>query len=161
MTQQLTRDSLLKELEARFSDDILQIQEHSAKRVYLDIRPDAVVRLGGYLFRQLGARYNIASSLETPRSIEVIHHFTIEDLNLLISLRVHLDRKKPEMPSLGLSIPAANWIEREIAELIGVQFIGHPDPRRLLLPEDWPEGVFPLRQDYREWDPKAVRTRGV
>lgn len=161
MTQHLSREHVLTKLSALFSDDLLRVTEHSAKRAYLDIRPDSVVRLGGYLFRQLGARYNIATSLETPESIEVIHHFTIEDLNLVVSLRARLDRKNPEMPSLGLSIPAANWIEREIAELLGVRFIGHPDPRRLLLPEDWPEGIYPLRQDYREWDPKAVRTRGV
>jgi len=54
-----------------------------------------------------------------------------------------------------------NWIEREMRELLGITFEGHPDPRRLLLPDNWPDGVYPLRQDYSEWDETAIRTRGV
>ena len=67
----------------------------------------------------------------------------------------------PEIDSLAPLFEAANWVEREIHELLGINFRGHPDMRRLLLSDDWPQGVYPLRQDYQEWDPKAIRDRGV
>jgi NADH:ubiquinone oxidoreductase subunit C len=94
-------------------------------------------------------------------NIEILYHFSIEYINLLISLRVKLRREKPVIHSLTSVFKGANWIEREIHEILGVEFKGHPDLRRLLLSEDWPEGVYPLRRDYKEWDKTAIRDRGV
>jgi len=45
--------------------------------------------------------------------------------------------------------------------LLGIDFKGHPNLKPLLLPENWPEGVYPLRRDYKEWDKKAIRDRGI
>lgn len=93
--------------------------------------------------------------------MEILYHFLIEDINLLISLRVKLDKSKLEIDSLANIIEATNWIEREMWELLGITFKGHPDMRKLLLSDDWPKGVYPLRADYKEWDKKAIRDRGV
>ena len=65
------------------------------------------------------------------------------------SIRTRLDREAPEIESIAKICPAAEWIEREIWELLGIQFRNHPDLRHLLLDEDWPEGKYPLRRDYR------------
>lgn len=93
--------------------------------------------------------------------MEILYHFTVEEIDLVISLRVTLPKTKLEINSLTSVFTAARWIEREIHELLGINFIGHPELKRLLLPEDWPQGVYPLRKDYQEWDPNAVRDRGV
>ncbi|GAB4232528.1 MAG: hypothetical protein Kow00109_05040 [Acidobacteriota bacterium] len=155
------RRQVLADLEERFRDAIVAIREHSPKRVYIEIRPEGLREVADYIFHTLEARFSIASAVDTPEAIEILYHFILERINLLISLRVKLDREMPEVDSLAVCFPAAEWIEREIHELFGVQFRDHPDLRRLLLPEQWPEGVYPLRRDYREWDPAAVRTRGV
>jgi NADH-quinone oxidoreductase subunit C len=46
-------------------------------------------------------------------------------------------------------------------DILGIRFTGHPNLKKLLLPEEWPEGVYPLRRDYEEWDKNAIRDRGV
>jgi NADH-quinone oxidoreductase subunit C len=63
-----------------------------------------------------------------------------------VRVKVRLEEHDAQMPTLTGVWPAANWYERETAELYGITFDGHPDPRPLLLPEDW-EGTPPLRRD--------------
>ena len=157
----MTRTDILKDIETRFKADIVELFDKSEKRVYIEIKPASLVKIANYIFKDLGARFNIASGVDTRQYIEILYHFTIEEVNLLISFRVKLNRAKPEVDSLATSFEAANWIEREINELLGVKFKGHPDMRRLLLADEWPEGVYPLRCDYKEWDKKAIRDRGV
>ncbi len=65
-----------------------------------------------------------------------------------ITLRVNADRAAPVIPTVEAVWPAANWLEREIFDLLGVEFSGHCDLRRILLPEDWVG--YPLRKDYEE-----------
>jgi Ni,Fe-hydrogenase III component G len=157
----MTRDDVLKDLTGRFNDDIVEVFDKSPKRVYIEITPESIVKIARYVFRVVGARFNIASGVDTRECIEILYHFTIEEINLLISFRVKLDKSAPRIDSLAPVFEAANWIEREIHELLGVDFKGHPDLRRLLLPDDWPESVYPLRKDYQEWDKSAIRDRGV
>lgn len=64
----------------------------------------------------------------------------------LFAVRVETDRKAPAIPSVAQVWPAADWHEREAYDMMGVTFTGHPDPRRILCPDDW-DG-YPLRKDY-------------
>jgi|GEM_PF-743000 len=77
--------------------------------------------------------------------------------NMVVTVRVLLPRDKPEIETLTNLIPGATRYEREAMDLMGVVFLNHPDPRRLVLSEDWPEGVHPLRKD---WQPPVVKGEG-
>jgi Ni,Fe-hydrogenase III component G len=157
----MKRDDILQDLQERFKIDIVDYFDKTAQRVYIEIKPAALVKIATYIFKDLGARFNIASGVDGREEMEILYHFTIEEISLLISLRVRLPKSKLEIDSLTCVFEGANWIEREIHELLGIDFKGHPDLRRLLLPDDWPEGVYPLRRDYQEWDKQAIRDRGV
>jgi Ni,Fe-hydrogenase III component G len=156
-----TREEILKDLRERFKEDIIDVFDKSPARVYIGIKPESLVKIAVYVFKDLGARFNIATGVDCRRHFEIIYHFTFEEINLMVNFRVKLPIDKLEIDSLAPHFKAANWIEREIREMFGVEFTGHPDPRRLLLPDEWPEGVYPLRCDYKEWDDKAIRDRGV
>jgi len=157
----MNREHILKDIQERFKEDIVDLFDKSQNRVYIEIRPESLVKVARYMFKDLGARFSIASGLDTRSHLEILYHFIMEDINLLISFRVKLDKAKPEIDSLATLFEAANWIEREMHELLGIDFKDHPDLRRLLLSDDWPKGVYPLRQDYKEWDKGAIRDRGV
>jgi NADH-quinone oxidoreductase subunit C len=66
--------------------------------------------------------------------------------NLVIQVRVPLDGTAPKIPTVSGVFETANWRERELYDMFGIQVEGHPDMRRILMPEDW-EG-HPLRRDY-------------
>jgi NADH-quinone oxidoreductase subunit C len=79
-----------------------------------------------------------------PR-FEINYQLHNRSKNLRIFLRTRVPEEDPVLPSLVEVYPNANWYEREIWDLFGIRFEGHPDLRRLLLPKDW-EG-HPLRKD--------------
>jgi len=157
----MTREEVLCDLRKKFKDDIVEIIEKHSKRIYIEIKPESLVKMASYIFKDLKARFNTASGVDVRYHVEILYHFLIEDINLLVSLRVKLQKPKLEIASLSPIFKGANWIEREIHEILGINFKDHPDLRRLLLADDWPDGVYPLRRDYKEWDKNAIRDRGV
>ncbi len=81
----------------------------------------------------------------TPR-FDVVYQVRSFRNGATLRLKVRVPAEKPEVPSLTAVWPAANWHERETYDLMGITFTGHPDLRRILMPETW-EG-HPLRKDY-------------
>jgi NADH-quinone oxidoreductase subunit C len=80
-----------------------------------------------------------------PR-FELNYHLVSIPRREKVRLRVWLGGNDPVVDSVVAVWPGANWLEREIFDLFGIRFTGHPDLRRILLPDDW-EG-YPLRRDY-------------
>jgi NADH-quinone oxidoreductase subunit C len=82
------------------------------------------------------------------KKIVVVYHVYSYARKHRVVLKAFLDRDDPVMPTLVNVWSVANWQERECFDLLGVLFEGHPDLRRLLMPDDW-EG-HPLRKDFEE-----------
>lgn len=82
---------------------------------------------------------------QEPRFVVVYRLYSLEN-NVYLGLRVPLPGNQPEIPTVENVYPNANWHEREVHDMFGVDFTGHSDQRRILMPHDW-EG-HPLRKDY-------------
>jgi len=82
---------------------------------------------------------------ERPLRFDVVYHLLSLTKNLRIRVKVQTDAEAP-VPSVTPVYPNADWYEREAFDMYGVKFEGHPDLRRILLPEDWTG--YPLRKDY-------------
>jgi len=134
------------EIKNRLGDKIINWHEHSSRRIYISIKPQDLKETVQLLFRELKLRFATASGQDTPEGLEILYHFSFDSTGEMISLRVLLeDKKKPEIESLAPMFVGAEWIEREMWELLGINFKGHPNLKHLLLVDEWPEGKFPLR----------------
>ena len=80
--------------------------------------------------------------------MQVVYHLYSYRHGHSAVVKIDLPRDNPEVPSACGVWKAANWLEREQYDLLGVSFTGHPDLRRLLMPDDWVG--FPMRKDYKE-----------
>ncbi|MDK9700737.1 MAG: NADH-quinone oxidoreductase subunit C, partial [bacterium] len=86
------------------------------------------------------------SGVDRKTHLEVVYHLFAFSRNERLIIKKRIPRDKPETASITDLWPAAEWHEREIYDLFGIIFYGHPDLRRILLPDDW-EG-HPLLKDY-------------
>ena len=93
----------------------------------------------------LSAISGLDLGLESGR-LEVLYFFCNQAA--VLTLRVPLPRETPRVPSICGLIPAATLFERELMEMFGVVCEGTPNPERLFLPDDWPDGTYPLRKDF-------------
>lgn len=135
-------------VKGRLGNKIANWEKKNDRRFYIEVKKEDLLECARILFRDLGMRFATASGVDNPEDFEILYHFACDKEGKFFSLRVKTDRDKPEFPSITGVIEGAKWIEREMRELLGIDFPGHPGLERLLLAEDWPQGVYPLRKDY-------------
>ena len=136
-------------LAGKFSDDISEVTLRKRRRAIVTIRPTALLTLSEYLFKSEGFRFIIASAMHTRRGFEIYYHFSFDADGIILSLHVILDKEKPHIESLSNMFSASNWIEREMHELFGIDFINHPNQEKLLSEGNWAEGVYPYRKEFK------------
>ena len=116
------------------------------KRFYFDVRNDDLKEIVDYLFNNLGCRLTTATAQETYSGLEVLYHFSHDETGQYFCPRVLItDKEKPKMNSITSIVKGAEWIEREMFDLWGIKFEGHPRLEPLLT-KDNPAG---LRQPLR------------
>ena len=143
----MTPEEILEQLRAEFGDALKQV-EVRGREAFFVVSPDKAYELCQAL-KEKGFDYlNCLSGVDWRDHFEVVYHLSSLEHKNKATVKVPLSREEPVIPSVTPLWNGANWHEREAYDLLGIRFTGHPDLRRILLPEDW-EG-HPLRKDYED-----------
>lgn len=148
-------NAMLEVIKEGLKDDVANWEERRGRRVYCDVPRDKIAEVARALVETYRLRFITASGTDTRFAVEILYHFSVDEEGAVLSLRVALPKDAAlsspnehlEVDSLAPFLKAAEWIEREMREMLGVTFRGHPDPKRLLLASDWPAGSYPLRRE--------------
>jgi len=144
----------LNQLVKKFGDGIRRADLPADNRLFVYVEPSGVKPVCEYLFRNLDARYVTSIGTDDrPFSgkFMVAHNFAFDRDGILCGVLAHLPADNTKVDSISDVVPAANWAEREIRDLVGIEPVGHPYLKRLVLSDGWPDGVHPLRKDVA-WD---------
>ncbi|MCK5271868.1 MAG: NADH-quinone oxidoreductase subunit C [Sedimentisphaerales bacterium] len=144
----MAENDILNKIQDRLGPFAESIFQRNERRIYVDIPPEKTLQANRIVFEDMGGRLATATGRDTPNRIEVLYHYCFDGPGVVVTLRTWTEKPDCELDSVATLFPGANFVEREIQDLLGVRFRDHPDPRRLILADDWPEGVYPLRHDY-------------
>ena len=140
-------------LKVRFGDDVGELAGARPDNAGTTVSPAAIAEVARFLKTEPGLEFDCLSNLsgvDYPKRevIEVVYHLYSYRHRHRFVLKVGAARDNPVVVSVAAVWSHAEWQEREVFDLLGVTFDGHPDLRRLLMPEDWPG--HPLRKDFVE-----------
>ncbi|MDD5432608.1 MAG: NADH-quinone oxidoreductase subunit C [Candidatus Omnitrophica bacterium] len=130
---------------------IVNWEEKRPHRIYFEVKKEDIFETVKFLFKNLGLRFSIATGMDNPDNFEMLYHFSFDKTGEFYSVRVFInDKEKAQIDSITPIFIGAEWIEREIWEMLGINFVGHPNLKKLLLDDDWPQGDYPLRKDNKK-----------
>lgn len=139
----------INHLTDKFSDKIIDVYQ-STGDTFVRIEPAAVSEIFGYLKNELNYIYLSdlfgADRYTSEERFEVIYNLISFKTGARLFVKVWLEEENPEVESVTGIWPSANWLEREVYDMFGVQFRNHPDLRRIYLPEDFQ--YYPLRKEF-------------
>lgn len=141
-------------LRARFAHDVLDVSDYRDDTTVL-VRPASIAQVCLALRDAAELRYNFLSDitavdwLEREPRYDVVYHIHSLETRARLALKVQVGDEEtpdPDVPTVTSVWPAANFFEREVYDLFGIRFTGHPNLTRILMPSDWVG--HPLRKDY-------------
>lgn len=142
---------IAEKLNAKLGAAIVETKIDGVLDPYVKIAPAKVLEAAIFLYDDADLQFDFLMCLSgvdyTKGVLGVVYHLYSMTKRHKMTIKVDVPADKPDVPSVASVWPTADWHEREAYDLFGIRFTGHPNLRRILLPEDW-EG-HPLRKDYK------------
>jgi NADH:ubiquinone oxidoreductase subunit C len=133
-------------IEGSFPGIVIRVPRE--RRVMVHIPLERLIEMLRFLHDQGVTHISTISVVDRigEKMFEILYHLYWE--NNEITVRVEIPRENPVVPTVTPVLPGALTYEREIQDMFGIRVENIPNPRRILLSDDWPEGEYPLRKDY-------------
>lgn len=142
-------EKIKKAIKEKFGSDVLGDESPLSTRLFIDIKP-GIIRDASNEMVKLGGRYLVGTgydNISRDGNIGMNHAFGFDNDDLIVLLRTAVPGDNPVLDSITPDIPGAGWTEREFRDLLGMTFTDHPKPKKLILADDWPDGIYPMRKE--------------
>ena len=144
---------IMERIKALLGEKAADVVNPSVRRIFVKVEPQNLTAAMAVLKDSLGFAYLATiTGLDSGENFEIIYHLANEYTNL--NVRTFVPKAHPHLESICGVIPGAILYERELQDMFGMVVDHIPDPRRLVLPDDWPEGQYPLRKDWKHTRPE-------
>jgi formate hydrogenlyase subunit 5 len=134
-------------LKNNLADAIVELRVPRPRKAYILLKPERHRDAISLLLKEVkDTILSTISGVDLGNEIELNYHMACEGT---VTLKNRISREKPVTQTITDILPGANLYEREVFDLLGVVFEGHPNLKRLMLPDLWPQGDYPLRRDWK------------
>jgi membrane-bound hydrogenase subunit beta len=151
----MTDLEIMEKAKSLHGDKIVEMANPAARRIFIKVEPRNLVPFVAGLRKDLNITYLATiSGLDLGESFELLYHFGHDNGSL--TFRTLIPKANPHIESICSVIPGAILYERELQDMFGMVIDHIPDPRPLVVPDDWPAGNFPLRKDWKYDRPAEI-----
>ena len=140
------KSKVLDEIKAALGDTVLKAWVQRKRRIYIAIKGENILDVAKVVQGMGFDHLSSISGVEYEDRMESVYHIWSYEKRVLLTIRTLVSKDDPKIDSLTSIWKSADWLERETYDLMGIKFEGHPDLRRILLPDDF-KG-HPLRKDF-------------
>ena len=148
-------ENAVEVLKNNLADAIIEFRVPKPRKAYILLKPERHRDAISLLLKHVeDTELSTITGTDLGNEIELNYHMACGGT---VTLKNRVSREKPVIRTITDILPGANLYEREVFDLLGVIFDGHPNLKRLMLPDNWPKGEYPLRRD---WEPHANQESG-
>ncbi|MCD6381272.1 MAG: NADH-quinone oxidoreductase subunit C [Candidatus Odinarchaeota archaeon] len=141
-------ESILNRIEENFGDSLEEKSIQCERRIFIRIKRESLLDLLRFLKDNWDyVHLSTITALDKGKDedFQLIYHLVVD--NVVLNVKVDVPKSEPKITTIKNVMRAAEFYEMEINDLFGITFLGNEKKERFILPDDWPEGVYPLRKD--------------
>lgn len=144
----MTDNEIVGKIKETLKDKALELTNPAPRRIFLKVDKKDLIQAMHFLKQNLEfSHISTISGVDKGEVFEILYHLANE--NTIMTVRTETPRNEPKVSTITEVIPGAILYEREIQDMFGIVVENIPDPRPLVLSDDWPQGNFPLRKDWK------------